>query len=313
MNAAGKNGTSRAVKAAGGVRAVTRRRFLTSFAASLGTLGVAKAAEAPIARPPKPLKLSEAVPDVIEQVIPKAGIPTGVAVEGSIQKLIAAGVIDPDKFRGSFKELPAWVERLLLAPSDDPIVFSQETAPYLVNLLWPIGLSNRAAFNENSPINTLSIPTFASTGGWTIGRQESGHVYFNQVEIVRMTADQQAMALKVATTTYRPCCNNSTFFQDCNHGSALLGLLELAASQGASLEKLYGFALTANSYWFPDNYAKTALYFLHFNRKSWRDIEPKLVLSADYSSVSGWQTNVNHRLLRGNVTLPGASKGQQAC
>ena len=313
MNAECKNGKPRAISAASRVRAVTRRRFLTSFAASLGVLGVANAAEPPIGRPPKPFKLPEAIPDAIEQVIPKAGVPTGVVFEGSIQKLIAAGVLDPDKFRGSFKELPAWVERLLLAPSDDPIVFNQETAPYLVNLLWPIGLSNRAAFNENSPINTLSIPNFASTGGWTLGRQESGHVYFNQVETVRMTADQQALALKVATTTYRPCCNNSTFYQDCNHGSALLGLLELAASQGASLEKLYGLALTANSYWFPSNYAKTALYFLYFYRRPWRDIEPKLILSAEYSSVSGWGTNVNNRLLRANVTLPGTSKGQQAC
>jgi hypothetical protein len=250
---------------------------------------------------------------VVEQVIPSAGIPTGIAFEDSIQKLIAAGVIEPDKFRASSNELPAWVERLLIASSADPIVFSQETAPYLVSLLWPIGLSNKAAFNENSPINTVSIPNFASTGGWTLGRQQNGYVYFNRVEAVRMTAHQQAMVLAVARATYRPCCNNSTLYQDCNHGSALLGLLELAASQGATLKGLYRLALAANSYWFPDNYAKTALYFSHFHRKSWRDIEPKLILSAAYSSGSGWETNVNSRLRRANVTLPGLSNGQQGC
>jgi hypothetical protein len=250
---------------------------------------------------------------VIEQVIPKAGIPTGVAFEDSMQKLIAAGVIDPDKFRASSQELPTWVERLLIAPSADPILFNQETAPYLVSLLWPIGLSNKAAFNEDSPVNSLSIPSFASTGGWTLGRQPNGYVYFNQVEAVRMTAHQQAMVLAVARATYRPCCNNSTFFQDCNHGSALLGLLELAASQGATLKGLYGLALTANSYWFPDNYAKTALYFSHFHRKSWHDIDPKLILSAVYSSGSGWESNVNSRLRRANVTLPGISNEQQGC
>ena len=119
-----------------------------------------------------------------------------------------------------------------------------------------------------------------------------------------MTDHQQAMVLAVARATFRPCCNNSTLFQDCNHGSALLGLLELAASQGATLKGLYGLALTANSYWFPDNYPKTALYFSHFHRKSWRDIDPKLILSAAYSSGSGWETNVNSRLRRANVTLP---------
>lgn len=293
--------------------AVTRRRFMASVAATFGNYGVASAAGYPIFQSFTPFRFPETGSRVIEQVIPKAGIPTGIAFKDSIQKLIAAGVIGPEKFRASSKELPAWVERLLLAPSDDPIVFSQETARYLVNLLWPIGLSNRAAFNENSPINTLSIPSFASTGGWTLGRQQNGYVYFNQVEAVRMTAHQQAMVLAVARATYRPCCNNSTLFQDCNHGSALLGLLELAASQGATLKGLYGLALTANSYWFPYHYPKTALYFSRFHRKSWRDIDSKPILSAAYSSGSGWESNVNSRLRRAKVTLPGISNEQQGC
>ncbi len=293
--------------------AVTRRRFLASVAATFGIYSVSSAEGYPVLRSSEPFTFPETGSGVIEQVIPKAGIPTGIAFKESIQKLVAAGVIDPDKFRASSIELPAWVERLLHAPSDDPIVFSQETAPYLVNLLWPIGLSNRAAFNENSPINTLSIPNFASTGGWTIGRQENGYVYFNQVEAVRMTDHQQATVVAVARATYRPCCNNSTLFQDCNHGSALLGLLELAASQGATLKDLYGLALTANSYWFPDNYPKIALYFSHFHRKSWHDIDSKLILSAAYSSGSGWEANVNSRLRRANVTLPGISNKQQGC
>jgi hypothetical protein len=293
--------------------AVTRRGALLSLAATLGSYGVASAAGYPILQSPAPFQFPETGSGVIEQVIPQGGIPTGFAFEDSIQKLIAVGVIDPDKFRASSQVLPTWVDRLLIAPSADRIVFNHETAPYLVNLLWPIGLSNRATFNETSPINTLSIPTFASTGGWTIGRKPSGHVYFNQVEAVRMTAHQQAMALTVARTTYRPCCNNSTFFQDCNHGSALLGLLELAASQGATLKGLYGLALAANSYWFPDHYPKTALYFEHFYRKAWRDIDPKLILGAAYSSGSGWESNINSRLRRANVTLPGISNEQQGC
>ncbi len=115
--------------------AVTRRRVLVSFAATFGSYGVASAAGYPIFQSPRPFRFPETGSRVIEQVIPKAGIPTGIAFQESIQKLVAAGVIDPDKFHASSKELPAWVERLLLAPLDDPIVFSQETAPHLVNLL----------------------------------------------------------------------------------------------------------------------------------------------------------------------------------
>jgi hypothetical protein len=241
------------------------------------------------------------------------GVPTGIAFGDSIRKLVATGVLDPDKLRASDKDLPDWVERLLAAPSQEPILFSEETAPYLVNLLWPLSLANRASFNEKSPIYTLRIPGFASTGGWTLGREQNGYVYFNQVDAITMTDQQEAMVLDVARTTFRPCCDNSTFFQDCNHGSALLGLLELAASQGETVPGLYGIALTANSFWFPDYYAKTALYFAHFHHQTWREIPPKLVLGPDFSSLSGWEKNVNERLLRDNVTLPGQSKSQQAC
>jgi hypothetical protein len=292
---------------------VTRRRFLASLAACVGTYGVATAAETPIVRPFKFHKVGKPLASVIEQGTPKAGVPTAVAFGASIQKLIAAGVIDPHKFRNFASDLPAWVERLLRAPSDDPLVFNEATAPHLVDLLWPIGLANKVAFNQNSPINTISIPTFASTGGWTLGRKPNGYVYFNQVEAVHLTAEQQAMVLRAATTTYRPCCNNSTFFQDCNHGSALLGLFELAASQGATLDGLYRLALTANAFWFPDNYAKTALYFSYFYRKSWHEIEPKRILSAAFSSASGWARNVNYPLRHANITLPDTAKGQQGC
>lgn len=289
---------------------VTRRRFLSSLTVTVGILSVKT--ERVVAGQLQPFRLPEPIPHVVDQVTPKAGVPTGIAFKDSIQKIVAAGVLDPRKFRASVKELPAWVERLLLAHSDDRIVFTAATAPYLLDLLWPIGLSNRPMFNDDSPINTVNIPSYASTGGWALGRQR-GHVYFNQVEGVRMTGHQEAMVFAVARDTYRPCCNNSTLFQDCNHGSALLGWLELAASQGATLKGLYALALTANSYWFPDNYAKTALYFSHFHRTSWHDIDPKLILSAAYSSGSGWEANVNSRLRRANVTLPGMSNAQQGC
>jgi hypothetical protein len=57
-------------------------------------------------------------------------------------------------------------------------------------------------------------------------------IFFNKCEIIKLTKEQEDLVYKVAQNTFRPCCNNSTFAQDCNHGSALLGALELAASQG---------------------------------------------------------------------------------
>ena len=229
-------------------RVGTRRGFL-ALAATCGLCRIAKATEHLPFGSPKPFRFSTRPLDIIEEVTPKAGVPTGIVFGDSIQRLVAAGVVDPGKFRAGNKDLPTWVERVLSTRSDDPIVFSDQSASYLVDLLWPIGLANKAAFNEKSPILTPGIPGFASTGGWTLGKAENGYVYFNSLEVVRMSDHEQAMVLDVATHTFRPCCDNSTFFQDCNHGSALLGLLELGASQGATRSGLYGLALIANSYW----------------------------------------------------------------
>lgn len=292
---------------------ITRRHFALSLAISFGLPRAASAVEDPLLAPPEPLRLSAPLPDMLGQVTPRLGVPTGVTFRDSIQKLIAAGVLDPDKLRALDKDLPDWVERLLSAPSEEPILFSEETAPYLVNLLWPLGLANKVSFNEKSQISTVRIPGFASTGGWTLGQAPNGYAYFNRVDAIELTDAQQAVVLEVAKTTFRPCCDNSTFYQDCNHGSALLGLLELAASQGATEQGLYGVALTANSFWFQDYYAKTALYFAHFHHKGWSAIPPRAILGPEYSSLSGWERNVNARLLKANVALPGQSKGQQAC
>lgn len=278
---------------------ITRRHVLTSLVATVGFYRPAAAIEFPFGSVTEQFRFSEPQPDVIAQVVPSAEIPTGFVFGDSIQKLIAAGVLDPDKFHASQKDLPDWVARVLTSPSDDPIIFSEQTASILVNLLWPLGLANRAAFNQQSPVYTPGIPAFASTGGWT--------------HAIEMADQAQSLVLEVATNTFRPCCDNSTLYQDCNHGSALLGLLELAASQGAMVEGLYGVALTANSFWFPDNYAKTALYFSHFHRRSWSEIAPKLVLGSDFSSLSGWEKNVDDPLQQANLRLPGEARGQQAC
>src|SRR5271169_5045242 len=98
--------------------------------------------------------------DIFGQVTPEKGIETGISFGDSLQRLIAAGALDPAKLRSLSKGLPDWVERLLAAPSMEPILFTRDRAPYLVNLLWPLGLSNRANFNRRSALNTASLPSF---------------------------------------------------------------------------------------------------------------------------------------------------------
>ena len=68
----------------------------------------------------------------------------------------------------------------------------------------------------------------------------------------------------------------------------MLGLLELMASQGFSEEEMYRSALAVNAYWFPDTYL-TIAKFLESKGLSYSVSDPKELLSAKYSSGSGYR------------------------
>jgi len=95
------------------------------------------------------------------------------------------------------------------------------------------------------------------------------------------------MVEEMSRGIYRPCCGNSTHFPDCNHGMAMLGLLELMASQGVSEADIWKTALAVNSYWFPDTYLTIAMYMQNKN-VAWAEVEPKEMLGANYSSGQGY-------------------------
>ncbi len=228
--------------------------------------------------------------EVTAKVLPEKGFQSKIRLGDSVLELVENGVIDQAKFEAIYKErggLSAELKDVLIKPSDRPILLTKENASYYVNLLWPVGLSNYMSSNKESPVNGKSLFNFASTGGWNLGKEENGGAYFNKFKVVELTPEQEALVTRIAENTYRPCCNNSTFFQDCNHGSALMGLLQLGAAQGLAEDQLYREALAFNSFWFPQNYIQTALYFKAIENIDWEDINPKVVMDKVYSSASG--------------------------
>lgn len=228
--------------------------------------------------------------EVVAKVLPAKGFQSKIALGNAIVKLVENGAIDKDKFEAIYKArggLPQEFRDVLTKSSDKPILLTAENANFYVNLLWPVGLSNYMESNKQSPVNGKNLFGFASTGGWNLGKEKNGGAYFNKLKIVELTPEQEALATKVAQNTYRPCCGNSTFFQDCNHGSALLGLLEIGASQGLTENELYREALAFNSFWFPSNYIQTGLYFKAVKNIDWENVDPKVALGKDFSSGSG--------------------------
>ena len=68
---------------------------------------------------------------------------------------------------------------------------------------------------------------------------------------------------------------------------AMLGLLEILASQGATEEEMYRAALVANSFWFPAEYATIARYF-ESQGIAPQSVDPKEILGSAYSSAQGY-------------------------
>src|SRR3989338_5049623 len=229
--------------------------------------------------------------EVSAKVLPAAGIQSKIALRDSMVKLVEFGVIDLTKITALYEKrggIPKKIQDALAGSADAPILLTKESPGYYVNFLWALGLANYMSSNQSSPIAGGDLFNFASTGGWNLGKEENGGAYFNKFKVVALTPDQEALVTRIAQNTYRPCCNNSTFFQDCNHGSALLGLLQLGASQGLSENELYREALAFNSFWFPNNYLQTALYFKAVENTDWEEVDPRVVMGKEFSTISGW-------------------------
>lgn len=252
--------------------------------------------------------------EVESEVLPPAGFQSKITLGDAVVKLAAAGVIDAAKFKKLYAArggLPVELQAILDKPLSGPIRLTRDNAGIYLNILWPLGLANKLVINEQSPLNGEDRFNFASTGGWTLGREENGGAYFNKFEIVKLTPAQEALVKRTAENIFRPCCDNSTFFQDCNHGSAMFGLLQLGAAQGLTEKELYREALAFNSFWFPDNYLQTALYLQMVRKIGWEKVNPQVILSKEFSSASGWSANIANEVKR--LGLVPRQEGGAAC
>lgn len=238
--------------------------------------------------------LSEVMPDNYK---------LGVKFNDVILKMVETGAIDKDKFIQLYAERAPLTDKqkeLFEKVSNDEIVLNQENAQLLLNILWPLGISNKSKVLSEGPMGTQykdKAGSFASTGGWTLGKEEGGKL-FNSKSLIELTPEQENLVKEIADSIYRPCCGNHTGFPDCNHGAAMLGFIELAVAQGMPKDEIYKKALVLNSYWFPQTYAEIATYF-KAKGTAWNKVNAKEVLGANYSSSQGSQA-IN-QALQGDV------------
>ncbi|MBI5451953.1 hypothetical protein HY945_00655 [Candidatus Gottesmanbacteria bacterium] len=230
--------------------------------------------------------------EIVKEVLPEK-LDLGVSFRDTIVKMIEYGAIDKEKFLKLYESrggLSGKEKEWLDKTSDEKIVVTAANSGLILNLLWPLGISNKTKVLSEGPMGTQyakDVGNFASTGGWSVGREDGGKL-FNRFNLITLTPDQEETVKEIAQNIYRPCCGNSTYFPDCNHGAAMLGFLELAVAQGMPKEEIYKKALVLNSYWFPQTYAELAMYFKAKKGISWDKVDPKEALGANYSSGQGY-------------------------
>ena len=224
-------------------------------------------------------------------------------------QMIAAGVIDRTKFEALYARrggLTEDDERLLQGNSTGRLVVTRENAGFVLNLLWGVGLSNKNSILEKGQMANPSYggaDRFASTGGWTLAKGDAMK-HYSAHPFITLTPTEQAMVESVSGNIYRPCCNNSAIFPDCNHGMAMLGLLELLASQGVTEEQMYKAALEMNRFWFTNQYDAIDRYLKSKGRVP-SEVSPKDILGKEYSSASGFA--------RVSSELKGEPQGGASC
>ena len=227
-------------------------------------------------------------------VISQEGVELPVTWGNIGAQMVEKGVIDSTQFESLYSErggLDDEMKKILYGSDNGKIKMTPENAGFLLNVFWALGLGNKNPILENGPMSDPQYGgagNFASTGGWTIAKGDAMD-HYSKYNFVILTSAQQSLVERVSQGIYRPCCGNSVYFPDCNHGMAMLGLLELMASQGASEKEMYKIALKVNSYWFPDTYLTIAKYLKEVKNTSFDKMDPKVILGKEYSSGAGYR------------------------
>jgi hypothetical protein len=230
------------------------------------------------------------------QVNPPDGYQLNASFGDIGPRLLAAGAMEYDVFLQVYEKSGAPLnpaqQEILKNGSSEQVIINRENAYFLLNFFWALGLTNKNPILTEGPMVTKSqgqIENFASTGGWSIAAKPIKELYAS-AEIISLTAEQQEHLDHVAQNVYRPCCNNPVHFPDCNHGMAMLGLLQLMASQGATEDEMFEAAKYVNAFWYPSQNLEVAAFFKASMNLDFDDVEPRQIVGRNISSGSGYQS-----------------------
>lgn len=266
--------------------------FFNRFEVSITPKGSSRSGSAQVSAPIAGTQQDSSDEELTNAVLPQEGVVLPIKWGDFGKQLVDTGVIDAEKFEQLYSQrggLGEEEKQLLYGTNNGNLKMDAENSGFLLNLFWAFGLGNKNPILEEGPMVQYGgdASRFASTGGWTLAKGNAMD-HYSKHAFVTLTPDQQQLVERVSQGIFRPCCGNPTYFPDCNHGMAMLGLLELMASQGVGEEEMYKVALKVNSYWFPSTYLTIAKYFAE-KGTSWDKVDPKEVLGANFSSAQGYR------------------------
>ena len=229
--------------------------------------------------------------------------------------LVKSGAIDLDAFLALYadggKPLSGEQQAILTQGSDKAVVIDHSSAHFLLNFFWAVGLANRNAILLEGPIQDKGADTvgqYASTAGWTLAARPPMEIFASQ-HLIELTPAQQQRLQTVAEGVYRPCCGNSTAFPDCNHGMAMLGILELMAAGDASEDEMFEAAKYVSAFWFPKEMTQAAAYYKLAQGQDFAAIDPRRIVSRDMFSQTGAQSVAQWLAGRGRLGQPQETGG----
>jgi hypothetical protein len=254
---------------------------------------------------------------IAKQINPPEGYTLPINYGNLGPQLLNAGAIDYDRFAKVYAEAgqPLTNDQIaaLKQGSNQSIVINRDNAYFLLNFFWALGLTNQNTILTQGPMmkdGKDQIGNFASTGGWTIGARLPVELYAS-TGLINLTSEQQARLENVAQNVFRPCCNNPTHFPDCNHGMAMLGLLEALAAQNATESEMFNAARYANAFWYPQQSLEQAVMFKAAKNLNVDQVDAREWVSINYSSAAGFK-NV-HQWLADNGLLKSGPNGGNSC
>lgn len=253
---------------------------------------------------------------LVQQINPPEGYTLPVQYGELGPRLIEGGVIDYDAFAAVFQDagvpLSAEESAILQQGSDQQIVMTPENSRFLLNFFWAVGLANKNSILTDGPMtqNGGQVENYASTGGWTLAKKPVTQLYAS-MDLISLSPEQQARVEEVAAAVYRPCCGNPTLFPDCNHGMAMLGLLELMASRNASVDEMFRAAKYVNAYWFPQQALEVAILLKAQGNTDFAQADARMVTGERFFSGSGFAQL--HAMLQSEGLLPTAPDKSGSC